>query len=204
MKNLSKRNKTLLSIGVVIVVVVAGLLLLKPPPIDQLLGASAVSITPENPTITQGQTIQLSAKPAALCTWSGEAGVSVVSAGASTTVQGVSVGTFKVTAKCPLGTAFTNVTVRGTVIQPSGGVLATSTSYQFYTSPGESCTWSTTCGGISLPNPAASIRLMTSTSKASCGIQISCPSGSSDLVRVTLCPTGSTDPECSGGRPSGE
>ncbi len=111
MKNLSKRNKTLLGIGAVLVIVVVGLLVLKPPPIDRLLGLGVVSITPANPTITQGQTITLSVNPSALCTWSSQAGVVVGSAGASTTVQGVSIGTFTVSAKCPLGTAITNVIV---------------------------------------------------------------------------------------------
>jgi hypothetical protein len=70
MKNLTRRNKTLLAIaGVVVVVVVAGLLVFMPGE-PALFGGDVIHISPQNPTINVQDQIDLSINSVGTCSWS--------------------------------------------------------------------------------------------------------------------------------------
>ncbi len=70
MKNLTNRTKILLGIaGLVIVVIVAGVVIVGPGE-GNLFGGSIIHISPENPTINQGQNLELSINSSGTCTWS--------------------------------------------------------------------------------------------------------------------------------------
>jgi hypothetical protein len=69
MKKLNRRSKILLGIGaLVLVAVVAGIVLLEPGGVS-LFGGTVIHISPENPTITVGQTIDMSINSVFGCNW---------------------------------------------------------------------------------------------------------------------------------------
>ncbi len=129
MKNLSRRTKTLLAIaGVVVVVVVVGLVLLGPGEAG-LFGTTVFHISPQNPTISVGQTIGMSINSWSNCIWltsnanvaefmvgPGPMGAGATSpggiSGKSVYVHGLARGQSRITADCPLMTRSTTVTVQ--------------------------------------------------------------------------------------------
>ncbi len=125
MKNLSKRNKTLLSIvGVVIVLVIAVLVLGSIGGrglfgTTGLIGTATFDITPANPTVNQGATIQLCASGNARWETS-NASIAAITTGADKLIEcidvkGVAKGDATITAHgSPYGvsSAQTRVTVK--------------------------------------------------------------------------------------------
>jgi hypothetical protein len=69
MKNISKRTKIILAIVGVLVVVVAAVAIFAQAGGRELFGATALVITPSNPTIAVGQTVGLSVNSVYPCTW---------------------------------------------------------------------------------------------------------------------------------------
>ena len=91
MKNVSKRTKMIMAIvGIVVVIAVIGLVLTQPPA-SELLGASALVITPSNPTIVVGNSIVLSVNSVYNCNWSSDNAAAVTILGDATEVKSVTV-----------------------------------------------------------------------------------------------------------------
>ncbi len=119
MKNLNKRTKIILAIvGVVIVIAVIGLAITQPPA-SELLGTTALVITPSNPTIIIGDSIVLSVNSVYNCNWFTSSTVVASFVGDSTEVKSVTVtgnaeGLVTINANCGLinvNKAMTIVTV---------------------------------------------------------------------------------------------
>jgi hypothetical protein len=122
MKTLSQRNKILLAIAVVVVVVLA-VVVFQNPPANALFGATALVITPSNPTVVVGNTTGLSVNSVYNCAWSSSntAVASLVNYSGETksvTVQGNAAGSATITAKCGL-IDVNKVTTTVTVVLPT-------------------------------------------------------------------------------------
>ena len=120
MKNLSKRTKTLLAIAAVVLVVVVAVIGFAKVSGSGLFGTAVYAITPENPTVKQGETVSLCTPPRSR--WaSDKPEVAAVAEGNDTKlvecieVKGVAAGQATITAKAsPYGVNQTHtiVTVR--------------------------------------------------------------------------------------------
>ncbi len=119
MKNLNKRTQIVLAIvGIIVVIAVIGLVITQPPT-SELLGTTALVITPSNPTIIIGDSIVLSVNSVYNCNWFTSSTVVASFVGDSTEVKSVTVkgnaeGLVTINANCGLinvNKAMTIVTV---------------------------------------------------------------------------------------------
>ena len=117
MKNLSKRTKTLLAIAAVVLVVVVAVIGFAKVSGSGLFGTAVYAITPDNPTVKQGETVTLCTPPRSR--WSSDKPeVAAVADGNDTKlvecieVKGVAKGQATITGKAsPYGVNQTQTTV---------------------------------------------------------------------------------------------
>ena len=92
MKNLTKRNKMIVAISGVLVIVVAAITIFTQVGGSELLGATALVITPSNPTILGvGNSIGLSVNSVYNCNWFSDNAAAVTILGDATAVKSVTV-----------------------------------------------------------------------------------------------------------------
>ncbi len=122
MKNMNKRTKIILVVvGIVVVMVVIGLVITQPPT-SELLGTTALVITPSNPTIEVPNSVDLSVNAVYDCAWSSSSPiVSLVNYTKETkwvTVQGIAEGTATITARCGFGVFNVNSATTSVQVTP--------------------------------------------------------------------------------------
>lgn len=198
MKNLSQRNKVILALAAILIVVLAGVIVLQNPPANELLGATALVITPSNPTIVVGNSIGLSVNATYNCAWSSSdtSKVSLVNYTGETksvTVQGLAAGSATITAKCGIinvNKVTTTVTVNPPLaITPSSTSIIVGNTKQLSVPSVYTCNWTSSSAAVSFVGATSGSTVtvqgntvgQSSTVTAQCGV----PGSSSAQVNVT-------------------
>ncbi len=222
MKNLNKRTKIIAAIvGVVVLVVVIGLVITQPPA-SELLGTTALVITPSNPTIVSGNSIGLSVNATYNCAWSSSdtSKVSLVNYNGETkavTVKGNAAGSATIQAKCGIinvNKVTTTVTVLPALaISPSKPEVQTGNTITLSVPNAYSCNWSsampdilsfvsaTSGSSVTLKNTATNDALREG-QRIGVDVTAQCGNWGSTTTIVSAfhpCSQGSTSPDCKGG-----
>ncbi len=163
MKNLSKRNKIILTtVGIVVVVAVIGLVITQPPA-NALFGAAANAITPSNPTVAVGGTTTVyltwvSPSMGGMCNWSTSNSAVVDLAnkqGQMIGIVGKAAGSATISVNCgPLGSATTTVNVIMPTVTVKNSLPAGSMNFleirvntnTCSAHPGDGCTYNIAAG----------------------------------------------------------